>query len=290
MHIALASCDDLLSWEVDDWPLHSALLRMGHTLTTPSWTDERIDWGAFDVVVLRTTWDYASQRQRFVNWAARVGAQTRLLNSAEWVRWNTDKRYLRELADRGIPTVPTVWLEPGDTPDVQGALSSWGVETGFIKPVFGATARETLRFASSTKGIEEANQHLGRMLVDEPMMLQPYLPSVERDGERSAIVIDGEVTHAVVKRAVEGDYRVQDDHGGTDAPVALEPAERALVEQAMAAVDEPLLYCRVDMLRGPDGNPLLIEMEAVEPSLFFRHGRSAAVRLAEAIVRRAQMG
>ena len=288
MHIALASCDDLLSWEVDDWPLHSALLRKGHTLTTPSWTDTSIDWSAFDVVVLRTTWDYASQRDRFVAWAQHVGSKTRLLNSADWVRWNTDKRYLRELEERGVATVPTVWLEPGDTPDVGEALAGWGVSKGFIKPVFGATARETLRFHADEAGIREAQAHLKRMLATEPMMLQPYLPSVERDGERSAIVIDGEITHAVVKRALPGDYRVQDDHGGTDAPVALSAAERALVSQALRVVDEPLLYCRVDMLRGSDDQPRLIELEAVEPSLFFRHGREAAIRLAEAIERAAE--
>ena len=122
MHIALASCEDLLSWEVDDWPLHSALLRKGHTLTTPAWTDPSVDWSVFDVVVLRTTWDYASQRERFVQWAGKVGEQTRLINSAAWVRWNTDKRYLRDLAERGVPTVPTVWLEPGDTLAVEAAL------------------------------------------------------------------------------------------------------------------------------------------------------------------------
>ena len=286
MHVALASCDDLLSWEVDDWPLHSALLRKGHTITTPSWTDESVDWASFDAVVPRTTWDYASQRERFVEWAASVGKQTLLLNSAEWVRWNTDKRYLRDLAERGVPTVPTLWLEPGDAPDVARALADWGVDTGFIKPVFGATARETLRFDSGAAGVALADAHLARMLASEPMMLQPYLPSVEQDGERSAIVIDGAVTHAVVKRAQAGDYRVQDDHGGTDAPVELTVAERALVDRAMGAVDEPLLYCRVDMLRGPGGEPLLIELEAVEPSLFFRHGRAAAVRLAEGIERR----
>ena len=230
--------------------------------------------GAHSLVVLRP-WDYASRQPS--SWAARVGAQTRLLTAP--VVGEPDSG----LRARGSGVNGSQAVGARRHPGCSGCPLFRGADS-YLSPSSG-NGGETLRF-QARKGIE-GESALGRMLVDEPMMLQPNLPSVERDGARSANVIDGEVTHAVVKRAVEGDYRVQDDHGGTDAPVALEPAERALVEQAMAAVDEPLLYCRVDMLRGPDGNPLLIEMEAVEPSLFFRHGRSAAVRLAEAIVRRA---
>ena len=284
MRIALASEAALPDWEVDDAWLHAALLRRGVSLETPAWTDPSVDWGDFDAVLIRTTWDYADQRDRFVRWAEAVEARTALHNSAAMVRWNTDKRYLRELEAAGVPTVPTVWLEPGDTPDLGAILAERGWERGFLKPVFGQTARETLRFHADD--LAAARAHVTRLLCDEPLMLQPYIATVETAGERSAILIDGRVTHAVEKRPVAGDYRVQDDHGGTDAPTTLTPPEHALVDAVLAALDEPPLYVRVDFLVDAEGQPRLIELEAVEPSLFLRHGRHAADRLAEALLAR----
>ncbi len=283
MRFALASCEDLLSWEVDDWPLHSQLLRRGHTISTPAWTDKDIDWSVFDAVLLRTTWDYAHQREAFVAWADRVAATTLLINSAELVRWNTDKRYLKALASRGVRTLDTCWIEQGEPVDVASEMRRRGWQRGFIKPVFGATARETLRFSATEAGMGEAQAHLDRLVGAEPLMLQPYVESVEQVGERSAIVIAGQVTHAVVKRAVPGDYRVQDDHGGTDAPTELSDDEAELVAKTVNAVPFDCLYVRVDMLQDHTGRPCVIECEAVEPSLFFRHGRHAALALADAL-------
>lgn len=283
MRFALASCEDLLSWEVDDWPLHSQLLRRGHTISTPAWTDPEIDWSVFDAVLLRTTWDYAHQREAFVAWADRVSAQTLLINSAELVRWNTDKRYLKTLASSGVRTIETCWIDRGEQVSVATEMRLRGWHRGFIKPVFGATARETLRFTADDEGLGQAQAHVDRLVDGEPLMLQPYAPSVEHVGERSAIVIDGAVTHAVVKRAVPGDYRVQDDHGGTDAPTELSEEEQELVARTVAAVPFPCLYVRVDMLEDGEGRPCVIECEAVEPSLFFRHGRHAAQVLAGAL-------
>jgi cystathionine gamma-synthase len=284
VRIALASQVELPDWEVDDAPLHTALLKRGVTVSAPAWTDAAVDWGAFDAVLLRTTWDYAGQRERFVRWADAVGAHTSLHNPAALIRWNTDKRYLRDLAAGGVPTVDTVWLEPGDRPDIARILTDRGWQRAFLKPVFGQTARETLRFDRGEVALAEA--HVARLLPDEPLMLQPYLHTVETAGERSAIVIDGHLTHAVVKRAQPGDYRVQDDFGGTDAPTELTAAEHDLVRRVLAVVDAVPLYARLDFLVDTDGQPRLIELEAVEPSLFFRHGRHAADRLAEALLRR----
>ena len=285
MHVALATQEALPEWEVDDDALHTALLRRGATLSMPAWTDPTVDWARFDAVLLRTTWDYAHQRERFVQWADRVATVTRLHNPAAVVRWNTDKRYLRELGRRGVPTLPSVWFEPGERADVAAILRERGWSRAFLKPVFGQTARETLRFDASTAA--SGQHHLDRMLRTEPMILQPYVATVEDAGEVSAVVIDGEVTHAVVKRPVPGDYRVQDDHGGTDAPAELAADELAAVGAVLAALDTPsLLYARVDLLRH-EGRAAVIEVEAVEPSLFFRHGRHAADRLADALLARA---
>ena len=290
MHIALATCHELPDWEVDDLPLHRALHARGVHLAQPAWNDPTTDWSAFDAVLIRTTWDYWHHRQAFVDWADHVDGCSRLFNGASVIRWNTDKRYLRQLSTAGVPIAPTVWLEQGARVDVAGLLAQQGWSHGFIKPVVGASASDTFRFSHTNT--TPAQDHLDALLQRQGAMLQPYLPRVETDGEFSAIVIDGVVSHGVRKVPVPGDYRVQDDYGASDAPHALTPSEASLVEQACQAamsilgLKTPLLYARVDWLRGEGSTVFLNELELVEPSLFFRHGPATAKRLADALVAR----
>ncbi len=305
MRMALATCANLPEWEADDRPLHAALARRGVEVVRPAWSDPGVEWGAFDACLIRTTWDYCDKHEAFVEWARRVAAATRLFNPAAVVRWNTDKRYLRDLETRDVPLIPTVWLERGQEVELESLLADRGWERGFIKPAIGSTARETLRFAADSEGIAAASRHLSRLLRREAAMVQPYLSSVESEGELSVIFIDGEMTHAVRKIPVAGDYRVQDDFGANDAPAQLTPQEQAMANRIAAVADAlaaalvsreeaagekcvagRLLYARVDLLRDEEGHLRLSELELVEPSLFFRHGPAAAERLAEALCRR----
>lgn len=322
MRIALATCSNLPDWEVDDRPLVTALERRGVEVAEPVWDDSAVDWSRFDACLIRTTWDYMERPDEYLAWAERVAAVTRLFNPPGAVRWNLHKRYLRDLEERRIPTVPTVWLPRGSRPEIADILAERGWRRAFLKPTVGATARETLRFDADREGVARAQAHADRLLPSEGLMLQPYLARVETEGERSAIFFqissqDGSgrlaLSHAVVKRPVPGDYRVQDDFGATDAPVTLEPRElevaratAALVERAgLWNAGEPgdgdrLLYARVDLLRGdpqrdgesPDGETevFVSELELVEPSLFFRHAPEAAEALTGALLRRLGVG
>jgi hypothetical protein len=290
MRIALATCRDLPDWEVDDAPLHRALVAHGVALSQPSWDAAGVDWGAFDAVLIRTTWDYWHRRADFVAWAEHVAVCSQLHNPAAVVRWNTDKRYLRQLSDCRVPIAPTVWLERGQAVDLGALVASRGWSRGFIKPVVGASASDTCRF--SADDVVDAQAHLDALLLRQGAMVQPYLARVERDGERSAIFIDGAHSHSVEKRPVPGDYRVQDDYGATDHPCQLSGAELQAAATALAATERllgltaPLLYARVDFLCGDDGAVYLNELELVEPSLFFRHAPTAAEALADALLRR----
>jgi hypothetical protein len=287
MRLALPTCADLPTWEVDDRPLHAALRARGAEVSFPVWDDPSVDWAAFDAVLIRTTWDYQEKLPAFLAWAGAASAAARLFNPLEIVRWNTRKTYLRDLAARGLPVTPTVWLE-GRSADVGALLAERGWRRGFLKPVVGATARETLRFDDSPAGLAAADAHLARLLPVEPMMLQPYLSSVETEGELSAIYLDDQLTHCVQKIPVPGDYRVQDDFGASDRPARFSPTEQDFVEAVMARVRADFgrpLYARVDFLRGEHG-PLLNELEMVEPSLFFRHAPAAAEVLAEGLIAR----
>jgi len=288
MRIALATCSDLPDWEVDDRPLHIALQEREVELSHPVWDDPDVDWGAFDAVLIRTTWDYHLKRSAFIAWADRVSQKTLLLNPSSVIQWNTHKSYLRDLAQRGIATVETLWLDRGDSVDLSSECAARGWSRGFIKPQVGATARETLRFDVSEDGLAAAQAHIARLLPHEGLMIQPYMASVETHGEVSALFIDGQFSHGVRKVPVAGDYRVQDDHGASDEPYAFPEEETARLRAFLAGLDEDLLYARFDMLRHPDGSLRLIELELVEPSLFFRHGPGAAERLAEGLLRRAR--
>ena len=289
MPIALATCVDLPSWEVDDLPLHAALADRGVEVYQPAWDDPAVDWGGFDAVLIRTTWDYMERREQYLRWAEGVAAATPLFNPAEVVRWNTHKSYLRELAGLGAPLAPTVWLDQGAAVTVRQVLEYHHWERAFVKPQVGATARETLRFRADGPGIELAQAHFDRLLPREGLMVQPYLPSIEAEGELSAVFLGGEFSHGVRKVPVAGDYRSQDDFGARDEPWTFDPDELDLADGILRLAERrfgPLLYARVDLLRGADGMLLLNELELVEPSLFFRHGPQAAERLADALLRR----
>lgn len=286
MRLAIATCSDLPEREVDDQPLHQALERRGVDARLVVWDDAGVDWRAFDACLIRTTWDYTERRDEYVDWAERVSAQTALFNRAELVRWNTHKRYLRDLSARGVPVVETVWLDRGGHGDLRKMLADRGWGRGFIKPAIGATARETMRFEADGESIETAQRHLDRLLAREDVLVQPYLARVETEGEVSAIFIDREVTHTVRKRPVPGDYRVQDDFGASDGPVTFAEADLALARRAVDAIEGDLVYARTDFLRDDEGSLRLTELELVEPSLFFRHAPHAADALAEAVCRR----
>lgn len=290
VHLALPTCANLPSWEIDDRFLHAALSARGVTFARPVWDDPSVDWRAFDGVLIRTTWDYQDKLPAFLRWAERVDAITQLFNPATVVRWNTHKGYLRELAARGVPIAPTNWLARGTSPDLPGLLAALPSLEGFLKPCVGATARETLRFANDAAGHAAATAHVARLLPHEDLMLQPFLPAVTTRGEWSAIFVAGRLAHCVRKVPVPGDYRVQDDFGAHDEPYQPTSSERTAAAAALAAAEAilgtDLLYGRTDWLWQDDGSCVLTELELVEPSLFFRHGAPTAAALADALLAR----
>ncbi len=276
-----------MAWEVDDRPFRAALVARGVEVAQPVWNDPEVDWSAFDAVLIRTTWDYTDHLAEFVAWAERVGASTRLFNPAPVVRWNTHKGYLKELEALGVPLAPTVWLPRGSGVDVRAVCEERSWTRGFVKPMVGATARETLRFTADAEGLDVAQAFLERTLAVEDMMLQPYLPAVEQVGERSVIFFGGAPSHGVRKVPVPGDYRVQDDFGASDEPWHPERDELELARRVVAAAESivgPLLYGRVDLLEDARGALLVTELELVEPSLFFRHDPGAPARLVDALL------
>jgi len=294
MHLALATCTNVPRWEIDDKPFHDVLAARGIRVTRPAWDDPEVNWHDFDACLIRTTWDYMEKQDEYVAWAQHAASQTRLFNPPQVVAWNTDKTYLRDLEAKGVPIAPSLWFEKGDSVDLSALLAEQDWGRGFLKPVVGATARETLRFDTDEAGIAQAQTHLDRVLQVEAMILQPYLSRVETQGEISAIFFDGAISHTVRKVPVPGDYRVQDDFGADDFPIQFTEYQRDLAQLVVARAqeilgipaDEPLLYARVDLLEDDDGGLVVTELELVEPSLFFRHAPDAAGRLTDVLCQR----
>jgi hypothetical protein len=285
MKIALATCAELPGWEVDDQPLIESLQSKGATVAFPIWNDAHVDWEQFDITVIRTTWDYHLKKNEFVAWCNSV---PRLFNNAAIVSWNTHKSYLRELSKKGVAIAPTVWIDTGEKIDAARTMEQFKTDRGFIKPQVGACASDTLRF--TLDNVKEAQAFLDSQLHQD-MMMQPYIASVETDGELSAIFIDGTLSHGVQKIPVAGDYRVQDDFGASDMPYTFTRSEVREMNKTLLAVPDnaSLLYARFDYLRSDEGTLLLNELELVEPSLFFRHSEESASLLADAIIKRYMM-
>ena len=248
------------------------------------WDDPAVAWDGFDLVVIRSTWDYAARRGQFLHWAASV---PRVLNAVDVLAWNTDKRYLRELELRGIATVPTTWISGEAEPDgVQLPDGDY-----VVKPVISAGARDTARYGAADRVV--ATGHIARLLhAHRDVMIQPYIESVDTRGETGLIYIDGVFSHAFRKGAIlrtAGEETAE--HWAPEDISARVPDddERALADAALDAVPWPrseLLYARADVVRASDGGVRLMELELTEPSLYFRTGDGASHRLAEAIARR----
>jgi glutathione synthase/RimK-type ligase-like ATP-grasp enzyme len=296
VRVALVTCrpDPLYDDELEgvDTHLQAALTERGVEVETPWWRDEAVDWAAFDVVVVRTTWDYLEDRDAFVAWAAATGAVTSVWNPPDVLRWNTHKAYLLELEERGAPVVPTAWLGAGDAVDLGAllALRDWG--RAVVKPAVGGGSEGLARVAAQPRDgfldVPAGQRHLDELLATGDVLVQPYLDRIEVDGEVSVVVVDGEPVFAVRKRPRSGDYRIQLHHGGSYERAELDAELASLARWIVEATGTELLAARVDLVPSDDGTWQLAELEATEPDLYLRVVPEGAGPLADAIVRRAR--
>ena len=261
--------------------LTQALREQGLTVCRLPWDDPQQDWSQVRGAVLRSTWDYSERSEEFEAWLDRAGQQTLLFNRYDLLRWNIDKHYLRDLAEQGVAIVPSVFVAKGQQIDLPALAQRFGWDEVVIKPVVSAGARGTQ--CIDLQQPQAAQQALDEASAREAMIVQPFLPSVLLQGELSLVVIAGEVCHAVRKTPRPGDFRVQDDHGGHVLPHIANTEEIAFAERAVAACPVLPLYARVDMLRDQQGRLRLLELELIEPELFFRFNPLAAASLAQHI-------
>lgn len=268
----------------DDALLQKALAQRGLTSCRVDWADPEVDWSRFRCAVFRTTWDYFDRIHEFRRWLDGAEGATHLLNPAPLVRWNLDKHYLEALADQGVPVVPSRILEAGDPTPLRDLLAETGWEEAVIKPCISGAARLTFRVDRESAEPVEAGLREARST--EAFLVQPFQRSVLEGGEVTLVVVEGRVTHGVRKRPRPGDFRVQDDHGGTVHPHTPAPHEVEVAKAALAACPEAPLYGRVDLVEANEGGLAVMEVEVIEPELWLRFHPPAAVAFAEGLARR----
>jgi glutathione synthase/RimK-type ligase-like ATP-grasp enzyme len=278
--IAIATCAEHPDLKVDDDLLREAFRRRGCEAASVIWDEPGVDWSAFDLCLVRSTWDYHEKYDQFLDWARRVNSATTLRNPADVIAWNSDKTYLRELGERGVRTVPTAWLSRGGGADLETILADRGWEEAVVKPVVDLGAKNLRRVKV---GGGEAREALEAVLARHDAIVQPFLPSLEAEGELSLVYLDGELSHAIRKRPAAGDFRVQSIWGGTVARAEAEAAHLEVAECALAQLDAVPLYARVDLVTDLEGKPCLIELELIEPNLYLNTNPTAVERLAAAV-------
>lgn len=290
--VALAAVAE--GWATDeDAPLLLGALRDEGVAAVPAmWDDPSVDWGAFDLVVIRSTWDYAQRPDEFLDWARRVEAVTDLANPASVVEWNLDKRYLGELAAAGVHAVPTTYLEPGAGDDeVERAVRQHGEVV--VKPTISAGSKDTTRHAPDDREAAAANAS-ALLRAGRPVMVQPYLDSVDRDGETGMVFFDGVFSHAFCKGQLLHAGAAPADGLFAEERISPRTPDEDELELAAAVLDaatrllgvDRLLYARVDAIRDAQRRPTLLELELVEPSFFLGTDEGAARRVAQAIAAR----
>jgi glutathione synthase/RimK-type ligase-like ATP-grasp enzyme len=248
------------------------------------WRSPSCDFRKFDLMVLRSCWDYHLRGNEFTEWLRRMGREVPILNGPETVLWNLNKFYLREMPAMGIEIAPTIFVSGSDSiePDVWREIKSW--PKSVVKPAVSASAHKTWLF--DNVAALEADELKSKM-EGEAFLIQQFIPEIETQGEISFIYIDGAYSHAVLKRPATGDFRVQKEHGGS---AELFHPDSALLDQAsqivaMVAQVRDSLYCRIDAVAKND-KLVLMELELIEPELFLGLSEGAAERFAEAIAMR----
>jgi glutathione synthase/RimK-type ligase-like ATP-grasp enzyme len=259
----------------------NALRNQGLKVLRLAWDDQKFNWANTKFALFRTTWDYFDRYEEFSSWLSQVSTKTRLLNSENLIRWNIDKHYLLDLKKKGVRITESHFIEKGAQTSLREIHDILNWQETVLKPCISGAARHTYRMNKTS--LETFEEVFLKLISEEHMILQPFQHNIVVQGEVSLVVIDGKFTHAVLKIAKNGDFRVQDDFGGTVQPYKASLEEIKFAEYAVNACNEAPIYARVDVFTDNDGILALSELELIEPELWFRNNPKAANLLALAI-------
>jgi len=284
--ICFVTCRTWPEISESDRLVQRALEARGAIVEARAWNAPGADWDGFDAIVLRSNWDYHFEPDAFLGWLDRLErGGARVFNPPALVRWNLTKAYLLELARAGVPTVATVILEEATRAALETVMAARGWSRVVMKPAISASAHDTRLVSGAT--MNDAVAALESGAIRRPVLIQPFVEEIQTRGEWSLVFIDARLTHAVLKRPAEGEFRVQPRLGGTVETPPVPDGVRAVAGAALAALPLPSLYARIDGVETAAGFQVM-EVEVNEPGLFFPHAPPAAVRFAEALLRQVE--
>lgn len=266
---------------IEDQLVVDELQKRGYKALRLSWDDTHMDWSTTRYVIFRTTWDYFDRFGEFKEWLEKVRHKTTLINSEALIMWNLDKHYLGELERKGVNIPPTSFIEKGETRSLKELFEQSGWSKAILKPVISGAARHTYVIEHDT--LQELENLFQELIAEEAFMLQEFQNNIVSGGELSLILFNGKYSHAVLKKAKAGDFRVQDDFGGTVHAHEATDDEIAFAVNCMAQCPELPIYARVDLFRDNQQNLALGELEMIEPELWFRRDPMAVIHFADAL-------
>jgi glutathione synthase/RimK-type ligase-like ATP-grasp enzyme len=296
MRVAVLKCANLpsfVTWDVpdvdkyfaDDRLLIAEFAQRGVEAESVVWSDPAADWRRFDLALIRSTWDYIDEREHFLSVMAAIDASPcRLFNPLDAVRWNSHKSYLFDLQERQVPIVPSYLTSAAARARLQEQAIQEGWQSAVLKPVVGAGAADV--FLVPAHEIATTVERLAEQRPQQAFLLQPLVESVRSEGEWSFIYVDRELCHVLLKKPAPGDYRAHGIYGGTVATAAPRPDDLVAVDAILDRLPFDLLYARVDLVR-LDGRLAVMELELVEPVLYFNLAPRGVGRLVNAALSRA---
>ncbi|HJQ19337.1 MAG TPA: hypothetical protein VJ867_03240 [Gemmatimonadaceae bacterium] len=280
--IGLVTYDKFPDLTDDDRPLIEEFRRLGHDARAVRWDDTSVGWHEFHALVLRSCWDYHLRPAEFRDWLDRVSeARIPLWNSAEVVRWNMHKSYLRDLAGRNVLIPETQWIAKGERRTLTDVLHQRGWTEAVVKPAISASATHTWRVHDS----RTSRVPFDALVRESDVLVQELIPEIAAEGEWSIVLIDGAISHAALKRPKAGDFRVQWEHGGSSQRADAPPQVTSAALATARHIPGPWLYARVDGVMTGRGF-MLMEIECIEPHLFFAYRPASRAQFANALASR----
>ncbi len=278
---ALLTCDDLGDHVLDEDRLEKALTDAGWSFQWIPWRTQGVSWGDYDCALVRTTWDYTENPNAFFQQLRQIeDSPCRLFNPIDLLQWNRDKKYLQELKAKGVSVIPTHWEEEFDPSTLPDSVATWPNEKIVVKPQVGAGSVNTFLF-SKEEWVEKHNELSA--LAGQQVMIQPFMEKVVTEGEHSAHYFAGEHSHTILKTPKAQDFRSQEEYGSHVRKIEPSSPQLEFCEKVLDQLQSDWLYARVDFINDGEGKPHLIELEMIEPSLYFRCDDQAAVRLVQAM-------
>lgn len=266
---------------IEDRLLIEALEHKGLKVARTHWDNQQYDWAETRYALFRATWDYFHRYDEFSLWLKTYSKQIHFINPVSIIQWNIDKHYLSDLQQKGINIPPTLFLKAGELCDLRQLMKQAEWKKAILKPAIAGGARHTYLFDQDSA---DHYQDLFQTLIEEEsMLLQEFQENIVNKGEVSFMVFGGKYSHSILKKAKSGDFRVQDDFGGTVHPYEASQEERKFVENVIAQCDELPVYARVDVMWDNNNKLCLGELEMIEPELWFRNSAHAASAMADAV-------